>query len=95
MVIMSLRRCRKDIALLSILVGLIISVVTSLCYFIVTSQLVYALASVVFGLLFVIQGLVGYYFDVFGTKYELWRTISEYWTRKKLKQNDNSKSSNS
>lgn len=92
MVTVSLRRCRKDIALLTTLVGLIIIASLSLFQYIVTRQLGYALVSMLFGLLIVMEGLVGYYFDVFSTERELWTTIIEYWTRKKPKQTDNSDS---
>ena len=90
MVIVNLRRYRRDVALLNILIGLMIVAFTSLYYFIKTGQLVYALVSCVVGLLFVVPGLVGYYFDVFSTEHELWRTVLGYWTRKKSKQNDRS-----
>ncbi len=83
---MSLRRCRKDFALLVILVGLILLAFLSLFEYIVTRQLGYVLGAVLLGLVIVVYGLVGYYFDVFGTERELWTTIIEYWTRKKSKQ---------
>ena len=95
MVTVSLRRYRKDIGLLTILVGMIVIASLSLFYYIVTRQLVYVLFSVLFGLMIVIEGLVGYRFDVFSTKYEFWRTVFKYWNRKKTKQSDSSESSNS
>lgn len=81
--------------LLTTLVGLIIIASLSLSYYIVTRQLGYALVSMLFGLLIALEGLVGYYFDVFSTERELWTTIIEYWTRKKPKQSGNSENSDS